>query len=164
MSTISEKLQRLNTYKQDIKQAIIDKGQTVEDNMSVYAEAINKISGGLDGIQVDMSVNLHDTSGIKYNYYLSAGKEVAYNGWSISGWVYLEAGKNYYVYSGSASNVIYNFYYGPNKDLLQTGISIAGKDSLLYPTKTGYYKFSSNTSGITNLTIYNVTGNVYFNI
>lgn len=46
MSTINEKLIRLNEYKNAIKQAIIDKGQTVTDNMSEYADAISKISGG----------------------------------------------------------------------------------------------------------------------
>lgn len=46
MSTINDKLIRLASYKDDIKAAIIAKGQTVGDNMSLYAEAISKISGG----------------------------------------------------------------------------------------------------------------------
>lgn len=45
---ISENLQILNTAKQDIKAAIIEKGQTVGDNMHEYAEAIDNISGGGD--------------------------------------------------------------------------------------------------------------------
>lgn len=46
MSTINDKLIRLASYKDEIKAAIIAKGQTVGDNMSLYAEAISKISGG----------------------------------------------------------------------------------------------------------------------
>lgn len=46
MSTINEKLVRLEGYKNDIKQAIIDKGQTVGDNMAEFANAISQISGG----------------------------------------------------------------------------------------------------------------------
>lgn len=46
MSTITEKLTRLAQYKEDIKSAIINKGQTVNDNMSTFADAISKISGG----------------------------------------------------------------------------------------------------------------------
>lgn len=46
MSTINDKLIRLAKYKDEIKAAIIAKGQTVGDNMSLYAEAISKISGG----------------------------------------------------------------------------------------------------------------------
>lgn len=43
---ISENLQILNTAKQDIKAAIIEKGQEVGNNMHEYAEAIDNISGG----------------------------------------------------------------------------------------------------------------------
>lgn len=43
---ISEELNILNTAKQDIKSAIIEKGQTVGDNMHEYADAIKNISGG----------------------------------------------------------------------------------------------------------------------
>lgn len=46
MSTINDKLNRLDQYKHDIKDAIIDKGQTVDEDMSTYADAIRNISGG----------------------------------------------------------------------------------------------------------------------
>ena len=53
MSTISEKLVRLEEYKQDIKEAINDKGVSVQDNMSTYADAIRNIkAGGGYNIQV----------------------------------------------------------------------------------------------------------------
>ena len=48
MSTINDKLIRLASYKDEIKAAIIAYGQTVGENMSLYAEAISKISGGGD--------------------------------------------------------------------------------------------------------------------
>lgn len=48
MSTIAEKLTKLATYKSDIKAAIISKGQTVDDDMSKYAAAIEQISVGSD--------------------------------------------------------------------------------------------------------------------
>ena len=48
MSTIIDKLNRLAQYKLDIKNAIISKGQTVGDNMSEFADAISKISGGVE--------------------------------------------------------------------------------------------------------------------
>ena len=48
MSTIVDKLNRLAQYKLDIKNSIISKGQTVGDNMSEFADAISKISGGVE--------------------------------------------------------------------------------------------------------------------
>ena len=48
MSTIIDKLNRLAKYKLDIKNSIISKGQTVGDNMSEFADAISKISGGVE--------------------------------------------------------------------------------------------------------------------
>lgn len=46
MATISENLLIIKGIKDDIKSAIIEKGQTVEDDFSTYAEAILNISGG----------------------------------------------------------------------------------------------------------------------
>lgn len=43
--TIADKLTQLNTIKQDIKTAILNKGQTVTDDMTGYATAITNISG-----------------------------------------------------------------------------------------------------------------------
>ena len=48
MSTIIDKLNRLSQYKLDIKNSIISKGQTVGDNMSEFADAISKISTGVE--------------------------------------------------------------------------------------------------------------------
>ncbi len=58
MSTITDKLLRLNTYKKDIKQALIDKGQYVGNNMSEYAEAIESINGGEGGLNLKVNVDI----------------------------------------------------------------------------------------------------------
>ena len=49
MSTISEKLTRLNTIKGDIKAAINNKGGEVGNDFSTYATAINNLSTGSGG-------------------------------------------------------------------------------------------------------------------
>ena len=46
--SISEKLTQLNGIKQDIKQAIIDKGQAATDDMTEYSTLISNISGSSD--------------------------------------------------------------------------------------------------------------------
>lgn len=48
MSTIASQLETLAEIKNNIKAAIIDKGQTVGDDFSTYANAIENISGGGD--------------------------------------------------------------------------------------------------------------------
>ena len=44
--SIADKLTQLNEIKQDIKQAIIDKGQAATDDMGEYSTLISNISGG----------------------------------------------------------------------------------------------------------------------
>lgn len=52
MGTTSEKLQKVLESKNAIKQAIIDKGGNVSDNMSEYASAISNLaSGGINTLQ-----------------------------------------------------------------------------------------------------------------
>ena len=46
MATISENLQILKNSTDAIKQAIIDKGGTIEGDITTWADAINGISGG----------------------------------------------------------------------------------------------------------------------
>ena len=46
MATISENLQILKDSTDAIKQAIIDKGSTIEGDITTWASAINEISGG----------------------------------------------------------------------------------------------------------------------
>ncbi len=50
MGTLDQKLQYLNETKNQIKQAIINKGQNIQDNDSFrsYVEKINNISTGID--------------------------------------------------------------------------------------------------------------------
>jgi len=59
MSVISEQLEILAGIKNDIKAAIIDKGQTVGDDFSTYATAIENIEGG-GGENFSTQVNLFD--------------------------------------------------------------------------------------------------------
>lgn len=61
MATISENLVKLAEIKSDLKSAITEKGQTVNDDFSTYAEAVRKISGGGGGDDPD------------YNFLLYAG-------------------------------------------------------------------------------------------
>lgn len=49
MSTVAQNLQTLQQIKSDIKNAIINKGQSVGDDMTAYATAISNISGGGGG-------------------------------------------------------------------------------------------------------------------
>ena len=59
MSTIAENLTKLQTIKADIKQAIIDKGQEVGDDMTVYASAIASIkSDSTSGLITEFSGEL----------------------------------------------------------------------------------------------------------
>ena len=44
--SIADKLTQLNEIKQNIKQAIIDKGQAATDDMGEYSTLISNISGG----------------------------------------------------------------------------------------------------------------------
>lgn len=46
--SIADKLTQLNEIKQDIKQAIIDKGQAATDDMGEYSTLISNISGGCE--------------------------------------------------------------------------------------------------------------------
>lgn len=46
MATISENLQILKDSTDAIKQAIVDKGGTIEGDITTWASAINGISGG----------------------------------------------------------------------------------------------------------------------
>ena len=60
MSSIAEKLQRLATYKSDIKDAIIGKGVECGEDMSKYAEAIGKISGGGEPLPIPTDIPAED--------------------------------------------------------------------------------------------------------
>ena len=51
MSTISENLQIIADSTSAIKQAIIDKGGTIEGDITTWADAINGISGGSDNLK-----------------------------------------------------------------------------------------------------------------
>ena len=46
MATISENLQTIKNSTDAIKQAIIDKGGTINGDITTWASAINEISGG----------------------------------------------------------------------------------------------------------------------
>lgn len=50
MATISENLQIIKTSVEDIKQAIIDKGGTIEGDISTWADAISAIESAAESI------------------------------------------------------------------------------------------------------------------
>lgn len=74
MNSINEQLDRLETYKTNIKSAIIEKGQTVGDNMGEYAEAINNIKSGpnIENSLDFMDANVSIQQQLRY-YYTSDG-------------------------------------------------------------------------------------------
>lgn len=61
MSTISENLQTIKDSTDAIKQAIIDKGGTIEGDITTWANAISGISGGEDGGEPVFQCNLTTT-------------------------------------------------------------------------------------------------------
>lgn len=80
MSNINEKLIRLAIYKSSIKGAIIDKGQSVDDDMSKFADAIRKISSG----EPTPLPEIHDTDPLTFvrvdNAILDGGISIVNNG------------------------------------------------------------------------------------
>lgn len=52
MATISENLQIIKNSTDAIKQAIIDKGGTIEGDITTWASAISGISGGSDNLKI----------------------------------------------------------------------------------------------------------------
>ena len=63
--SIADKLTQLNKIKQDIKQAIIDKGQAATDDMGEYSALISNISGG--GKVDDSFKNFIERNGEEFN-------------------------------------------------------------------------------------------------
>lgn len=130
MSTITEKLDRLETYKSDIKAAIIDKGQDVSDNMAEYAAAIEQISGGGDDKDYSNNPDLGKKVQQTYNtfvasdgtVYISSNVKGANGVYAIKDGVTRKLLNSYYIadcFYESTDNVVYfkipyyheTFYY-----------------------------------------------------
>lgn len=69
MATISENLQTIKDSTDAIKQAIIDKGGTIEGDITTWASAINGISGGSSDGSTTPHIKFFSVNGCgKYPY------------------------------------------------------------------------------------------------
>lgn len=63
MATVAQQLEQLNTIKNDIKTAITEKGQTVENDFSTYAAAISNITVGGDPLAGKINIETYNIVG-----------------------------------------------------------------------------------------------------
>lgn len=175
--TIASKLTQLAEIKADIKQAINDKGQTVGDNMTTYAEAIGSIESlekvTISGSNVPVNEKVFigfDTS--KNAQIVSSDNNYTYSGISMGGGVFktslpdpLPYQQNYTV---NGTVTINNSYQGTgwSSNNYITSITINEEKNIEFICKCYFSSTSSvrslgNLVGVSNKTIFLHSGTAY---
>lgn len=152
----------------EIADAIRAKGGTT-DSMAFpdgFAAAISALAAGGGGLTIG-GENLHDTAEDTANLYLERGTEKAYSGWTLTGYIPVEANAVYALNVNSQIGIRgqYSAIYDAEKtyvNFLEGSIGTSGKDSfVLYrPAADGFLRFSAQSQIIAALKIYRCTGSM----
>ena len=104
-------------------------------------------------------INLHNTGTDIPNTYLSGAAVVAYNGWTTTDFIPVEAGKSYLIYSTREINTQYCSRFNADKKGAGS-LSFATCRNKNIPTivngHDGYFRFSGIDDQINNLEVYEV--------
>ena len=104
-------------------------------------------------------INLHNTETDIPNAYLSSASVIAYNGWTTTDFIPVEAGKSYLIYSTRESNTQYCSRFNADKEGARS-LSFMTCLNKNLPTMVsghdGYFRFSGIDDQINNLAVYDV--------